>query len=52
MTQLRDEEITKERLTTSHHDFNKLWAAESISLFGSAITELALPLAAITLLNA
>jgi Na+/melibiose symporter-like transporter len=52
MTQLRDEETTKERLTTSHHDFNKLWAAESISLFGSAITELALPLAAITVLNA
>jgi predicted MFS family arabinose efflux permease len=33
-------------------DFHKLWAAESISLFGSAISALALPLTAITLLNA
>jgi MFS family permease len=52
MTRVTDQEVSKERLTTSHHDFNKLWAAESISLFGSAITELALPLAAITVLNA
>jgi MFS family permease len=35
-----------------HPDFMKLWSAETISLFGSAITQLALPLTAISQLNA
>lgn len=35
-----------------NRDFIKLWIAETISVFGSAITALALPLAAATLLNA
>jgi MFS family permease len=34
-----------------HPDFLKLWTAESISVFGSAITQLALPLIAATVLN-
>ncbi|MEX2144071.1 MAG: MFS transporter [Anaerolineales bacterium] len=33
-------------------DFIKLWAAETISLFGTQITELALPLTAVTVLHA
>ena len=35
-----------------HSDFLKLWTGESISLFGSQITFLALPLTAVTVLNA
>lgn len=35
-----------------HRDFLKLWGAQSISLFGSEITTLALPLTAVTLLHA
>jgi MFS family permease len=35
-----------------HADFLKLWAGQTISLFGSQITFLALPLTAILLLNA
>jgi MFS family permease len=35
-----------------HRDFLKLWGAQSISLFGSEITNLALPLTAVTLLHA
>jgi MFS family permease len=35
-----------------HPDFMRLWGAETISLFGSAITQLALPLTAVSLLNA
>jgi len=34
-----------------HPDFLKLWTAETISVFGSAITQLALPLIAATVLN-
>jgi MFS family permease len=34
-----------------HPDFLKLWTAETISVFGSAITQLALPLIAATTLN-
>lgn len=33
-------------------EFLKLWGSETVSLFGSAITTLALPLTAVTLLNA
>jgi hypothetical protein len=35
-----------------HRDFLKLWAGESVSLFGSQVTELALPLVAIYTLRA
>ncbi len=35
-----------------HPDFMRLWTAETISLFGSAITQLALPLTAVSILNA
>lgn len=35
-----------------HPDFMRLWSAETISLFGSAITQLALPLTAVSLLSA
>lgn len=34
------------------NNFIKLWAGQTISLFGSAITTLALPLTAITILHA
>src|SRR5690349_21127113 len=34
-----------------HPDFLKLWTAETISVFGSAITQLALPIIAATVLN-
>lgn len=33
-------------------DFLKFWAGETISIFGSHITQLALPLVAVTVLNA
>lgn len=36
----------------NHHDFRQLWAAESISQFGSQITLVALPLAAALALDA
>lgn len=35
-----------------HSDFNKLWAGQSISVLGSQLTTLALPLTAIIMLNA
>jgi MFS family permease len=35
-----------------HRDFRNLWAAETISVFGSQFTALALPLAAVLLLDA
>jgi len=35
-----------------HHDFMKLWSGQTISLFGSSITLLALPLTAVLLLHA
>lgn len=35
-----------------HRDFRRLWAAESISVFGSQFTGLALPLVAVILLDA
>ena len=36
----------------SHTDFMKLWTGQTISLFGSQVTLLALPLTAVVLLNA
>lgn len=35
-----------------HHDFLKLWAGQTVSVFGSAITGLALPLTAVITLQA
>jgi MFS family permease len=35
-----------------HHDFNKLWFGETVSLFGAKISELAFPLLAISVLEA
>jgi MFS family permease len=35
-----------------HRDFRMLWAGETISLFGSEVTELALPLVAVLVLDA
>jgi MFS family permease len=45
-------ELDQRQISRRQTDFNKLWAAETISLFGSAISALAFPLTAITLLNA
>ncbi len=36
----------------ANHDFLKLWAGETVSLFGSEVTLLALPLAAVLTLGA
>src|SRR5215207_11550889 len=41
----------QDRNLLRHADFLKLWTAESISVFGTAITQLALPLIAATTLN-
>jgi MFS family permease len=35
-----------------HSDFLKLWTGQTVSVFGSAVTELALPLTAVTILQA
>ena len=35
-----------------HRDFRRLWAGQTVSVFGSQVTELALPLAAVLTLNA
>jgi predicted MFS family arabinose efflux permease len=44
---------TKDKKTAQRdRDFIKIWIAETISLFGSQITGLALPLVAVTVLNA
>jgi MFS family permease len=42
---------TPSRSLLRHPDFLKLWTAETISVFGSAITQLALPLIAATTLD-
>jgi len=53
MARAEDFEAIEGRSTLwQHRDFLKLWGAQSVSLFGSEITNLALPLTAITLLNA
>jgi MFS family permease len=53
MAQATDAGVAEAQSTLwRHHDFLKLWGAESVSLFGSEITTLALPLTAVTLLNA
>lgn len=44
--------MTLDRPLRSHSDFLKLWAAQTVSLFGSQVTTLALPLAAILTLHA
>lgn len=44
--------ITEPRSTWRHADFLKLWSAETISLVGTQVTALALPLTAILRLNA
>ena len=44
--------MTEPRRSLLHHpDFLKLWTAETISVFGTAITQLALPLIAATILQ-
>lgn len=35
-----------------HPDFLKLWAGQTVSLFGSAVTDLAFPLTAVAVLGA
>jgi MFS family permease len=42
---------SRDRSLLRHPDFLKLWTAETISVFGSAITQLALPLIAATVLQ-
>ncbi len=44
--------MTERRRSLLHHpDFLKLWTAETVSVFGTAITQLALPLIAATVLS-
>jgi MFS family permease len=43
---------TRSRSLFRHPDFLKLWSAETVSQFGTAITQLALPLTAILILKA
>ena len=44
--------MTEPRRSLLHHpDFLKLWTAETVSVFGSAVTQLALPLIAATVLQ-
>jgi hypothetical protein len=53
MAQEKDLEIVEGPPTLwRQRDFLKLWSAQSISLFGSEITTLAVPLTAVALLNA
>jgi predicted MFS family arabinose efflux permease len=53
MTQVTDISAADRRPTLwRNRDFLKLWGAQSISLFGSEITTLALPLTVVTLLSA
>ena len=44
--------MTAPRRSLLHHpDFLKLWTAETVSVFGTAVTQLALPLIAATVLE-
>jgi predicted MFS family arabinose efflux permease len=55
LTSLRDERLRRPRLPSDlerHPDFLKLWAGQSVSLIGSQVTRLALPLAAVLTLGA
>jgi MFS family permease len=53
MAQETDADAIKGQLALWRHgDFLKVWGAQSLSLFGSEITMLALPLTAVMLLNA
>jgi MFS family permease len=44
--------VKEKRTLWRHADFMKLWTGQSISVFGTAITQLALPLTAIVILKA
>jgi MFS family permease len=44
--------VAPPRETTGSHDFSKLWMAQTVSLLGTQVTYIALPLTAITLLGA
>ena len=44
--------MTSERSLLRHRDFRHLWAAETVSQLGSQVTLLALPVVAVTLLDA
>ena len=44
--------MTEKRSLWRHADFMKLWTGQTISLLGTAITQLALPLTAIVILKA
>jgi MFS family permease len=45
-------ESPPQRSLIHHHDFRQLWAAETISQFGTQITQIALPLLAVITLSA
>ena len=47
-----DEAQTPPTSLWRHHEYLKFWAGQTISVFGSAITGLALPLTAVSILNA
>jgi MFS family permease len=44
--------VERQRSLWRHHDFLRLWSAETISQFGTQITFLAMPLAAVVVLDA
>jgi MFS family permease len=44
--------VTSPRSLWRHHDFRQLWAAESVSQVGTQVTQLALPVIAVSLLAA
>ena len=44
--------MTSPRSLWRHHDFRQLWAAETVSQFGTQVTQLALPIVAVTVLAA
>ena len=52
MTGYAQGEVIRMGALWRHRDFRKLWAGETVSLFGSEVTELALPLVAVLVLDA
>lgn len=44
--------MTRDRSLLRHHDFRQLWAAETVSQVGTQVTLLALPVLAVSLLDA
>ncbi|KGH47932.1 MFS transporter [Modestobacter caceresii] len=44
--------VTRDRSLLRHHDFRQLWAAETVSQVGTQVTLLALPVLAVSLLEA